>query len=154
VAGPSRRRLPQDPDEAPAGLAGGGVERSPGDSGDARLALVVWLHHHFVTRGLGLDLNAMNHDAARGAFALHRNVPVLAGVQGAVQICWPILVLYHLYGGVAGLLQYTTVGASFAGLFARLSTPLTFPLLTASQLRGVDLCPRAGGSGSCRATSR
>ena len=66
------------------------------------------------------------------AFLLHRNVAAFSkAMQSSVQVCWPILVLYHLYGGVAGLLQYTTVGAQFAGFFASLSTPLTFPLFTA-----------------------
>ena len=45
--------------------------------------------------------------------------------------CWPVLVLYHLYAGVAGLIQFTTVGESFAGLLASISTRYTFPLLTA-----------------------
>ena len=63
---------------------------------------------------------------------LHRTVASFSkAIQSTVQVCWPIVVLYHLYGGVAGLLQYTTVGEGFAGLFASVSTPLTFPLLTA-----------------------
>jgi short-chain fatty acids transporter len=49
----------------------------------------------------------------------------------AVLSCWPVIVLYQLYGGVAGVLQFTSVGEWFARLFADVSTPLTFPLLTA-----------------------
>jgi short-chain fatty acids transporter len=41
-------------------------------------------------------------------------------------------VLYHLYAGVAGLIQHTTLGAEMASLLASVSTPLTFPLLTAA----------------------
>ena len=53
------------------------------------------------------------------AFLLHRNVAAFSkAIQVSVQVCWPILVLYHLYGGVAGLLQFTTVGEQFAGVFA------------------------------------
>jgi short-chain fatty acids transporter len=146
VAGPEPAAAALDPDEAPAGLAAW-VERSPVIPATLVLALLVWLHHHFVTRGLGLDLNAMNTMLLVAAFALSRNVTSFSrGIQGAVQICWPILVLYHLYGGVAGLLQYTTVGASFAGLFARLSTPLTFPLLTAVGSSVVSIfVPSSGG---------
>jgi short-chain fatty acids transporter len=63
-----------------------------------------------------------------------------------VQVCWPVLVLYHLYGGVAGLLQYTTVGERFAGAFASVSTPLTFPLLTAVASSIVAIfIPSSGG---------
>ena len=49
----------------------------------------------------------------------------------AVVSCWPVIVLYQLYGGVAGVLQFTRVGPWFAHLFADLATPMTFPLLTA-----------------------
>jgi short subunit fatty acids transporter len=49
----------------------------------------------------------------------------------AVVSCWPVIVLYQLYGGVAGVLQFTRVGPWFAQLFSDLATPLTFPLLTA-----------------------
>ena len=52
-------------------------------------------------------------------------------LQRAVVSCWPILVLYHLYGGVAGLIQFTTVGAAASDLVAPISTRWTFPLLTA-----------------------
>ena len=118
-------------DLAPAGFAAW-VERSPLIPAMLAVALLAWLHHHFVTKRLGLDLNAMNTMLLVVAFLLHRNVASFSrAIQVSVQVCWPILVLYHLYGGVAGLLQFTTVGERFAGLFASLSTPLTFPLLTA-----------------------
>ena len=50
------------------------------------------------------------------AVVLYRNVASFTGaIRAAVSVCWPVLVLYHLYGGVAGLLQYTSVGERFAG---------------------------------------
>ena len=121
----------RQPELEPAGFAAW-VERSAAVPSMLALALLFWLYHHFFVKGLGLDLNAMNTMLLAGAFLLHRNVAGFSrAMQSSVQVCWPILVLYHLYGGVAGLLQYTTVGAQFAGLFASLSTPLTFPLFTA-----------------------
>ena len=48
------------------------------------------------------------------------------------QSAWPVIVLYHLYAGVAGLIQFTTLGEQIAGLVARISTPLTFPGFTAA----------------------
>ena len=45
---------------------------------------------------------------------------------------WPVIVLYHLYAGVAGLIQQTTIGEKMAGVVASVSTPLTFPFLTAA----------------------
>jgi short-chain fatty acids transporter len=134
------------PDPEPAGFAAR-LEKSPLIPALLSLALFAWLHHHFVVKGLGLDLNAMNTMLLMAAFLLHRNVAGFSrAIQGAVQVCWPILVLYHLYGGVAGLLQYTTVGERFAGLFANVSTPLTFPLLTAMASSIVSVfVPSSGG---------
>jgi short-chain fatty acids transporter len=146
VATPDALVPPLHPDEEPAGFAAW-VERSPAISMMLGLALLTWLYQHFVAKGRGLDLNAMNTILLTLAFLLHRNVAAFSkAIQGAVQVCWPILVLYHLYGGVAGLLQYTTVGERFAGVFASLSTPLTFPLLTAigSSILAVFI-PSSGG---------
>jgi short-chain fatty acids transporter len=39
--------------------------------------------------------------------------------------------MYHLYAGVAGLIQHTTVGEFLAGLIANVSTPYTFPIIAA-----------------------
>ncbi len=131
---------------APAGFAAW-VERSTVVPAVLGVALLLWLYHHFVTKGASLDLNAMNTILLVFAFVLHRNIAAFSrAIQTAVVVCWPILVLYHLYGGVAGLLQYTTVGEQFASLFARLSTPLTFPLLTAigSSILAVFI-PSSGG---------
>jgi short-chain fatty acids transporter len=137
---------PLHPDEEPAGFAAW-MERSPLVPAMLGLALLAWLYQHFVTRRLGLDLNAMNTILLALAFLLHRTVAAFSkAIQAAVQVCWPILVLYHLYGGVAGLLQYTTVGDRFAGVFAAWSSPLTFPLLTAigSSILAVFI-PSSGG---------
>jgi short-chain fatty acids transporter len=146
VSEPDRRVPPLHPDKEPAGFAAW-VERSSLITVTLGLALLTWLYHHFVTRGSSLDLNAMNTIMLLAALVLHRNVAGFSkAIQGAVQVCWPILVLYHLYGGVAGLLQYTTVGERVAGAFAGFSTPLTFPLLTAlaSSILSVFI-PSSGG---------
>ncbi len=146
VAAPDARVPPLHPDQEPAGFAAW-VERSPVVTLALIVVLLGWVYHHFAVRGLGLDLNAMNTMLLVLAFALHRTVASFSrAIQGAVTVCWPILVLYHLYGGVAGLLQFTTVGERFAGVFASLSTPLTFPLLTAmaSSIVAVFI-PSSGG---------
>jgi short-chain fatty acids transporter len=51
-------------------------------------------------------------------------------VERAVVSAWPVIILYHLYAGVAGIIQYTPVGEKLAALAATVSTPYTFPLLT------------------------
>lgn len=123
------------------------IERSPLPVAVLIAALLSWLYHHFVTRGLGLDLNAMNTMLLAAALALHRSSADFArAIRGAVVVCWPVLVLYHLYGGVAGLLQFTSVGARLAGAFAAWSTPLTFTFLTAAVSSIVAVfIPSSGG---------
>ena len=96
------------------------------------VTLAAWLYYHFVVKGLGLDLNSLNTILLLAALLVHRNVRNFTrALQTAILSCWPIVVMYHLYGGVAGLIQFTTVGASFAGAFAAISTRYTFPFLTA-----------------------
>jgi short-chain fatty acids transporter len=98
------------------------------------LAVIVagWLFHHFVTKGAGLDLNSMITLLLCVVLLLQRNLAEFSqALRATVQCCWPILVLYQVYGGVAGVLQYTNVGETLARFFAEISTPATFPLLTA-----------------------
>ncbi len=95
-------------------------------------ALIVWLYYHFLVKRASLDLNSLNTIFLLLCFLLHGSVRNFSrALQRAVVSCWPILVLYHLYAGVAGLIQFTTVGAALTGLFAPISNRWTFPLLTA-----------------------
>ena len=96
------------------------------------LALVAWLYYHFIVKRSSLDLNSLNTIFLMLCFLLHRNIRNFSqALQRAVVSCWPILVLYHLYAGVAGLIQFTTVGEAASDLIAPISTRWTFPLLTA-----------------------
>jgi short-chain fatty acids transporter len=135
-------------DAAPttAGFAGW-IERSPLVIAILVAALLSWLYHHFVTKGNSLDLNAMNTMLLAVALVLHRSSADFSrALRGAVTVCWPVLVLYHLYGGVAGLLQFTSVGERLAGAFAAWSTPLTFTFLTAAASSIVAIfIPSSGG---------
>jgi short-chain fatty acids transporter len=123
------------------------IERSPLVIAVLIAALLSWLYHHFVTRGLGLDLNAMNTMLLAAALALHRSSAAFSrAIRSAITVCWPVLVLYHLYGGVAGLLQFTSVGERLAGAFAAWSTPLTFTFLTAAASSIIAIfIPSSGG---------
>ena len=44
-------------------------------------------------------------------------------------LAWPIVLLYHLYAGVAGLIQFTPVGQFLVSLFDPIMTAYTFPVL-------------------------
>ena len=91
-----------------------------------------WLYYHFLVKRSSLDLNSLNTIFLMLCFLLHGNIRNLSrALQRAVVSCWPILVLYHLYAGVAGLIQFTTIGEAAGDMIAPISTRWTFPLLTA-----------------------
>jgi short-chain fatty acids transporter len=110
-------------------------------------ALAGWLYYHFLVKRVSLDLNSLNTIFLLLCLLLHGNIRNFSqALQRAVVSCWPILVLYHLYAGIAGLIQFTTVGTAFTSLFAPISTRWTYPLLTA--LAGTIIAifvPSSGG---------
>ncbi|HEX8183311.1 MAG TPA: TIGR00366 family protein [Blastocatellia bacterium] len=95
-------------------------------------ALLVWLFYHFMVKRASLDLNSLNTIFLLLCLLLHWNIRSFSlAMQRAVVSCWPILVLFHLYAGIAGLIQFTTVGAAFSSLFAPALNAWTFPFVTA-----------------------
>ncbi|MBM4382113.1 MAG: short-chain fatty acid transporter [Deltaproteobacteria bacterium] len=110
-------------------------------------ALAAWLWLHLTAKGGGLDFNSLNAVLLLLCLAFHRNVSRFSrALERAVTTGWPVIVLYHLYAGVAGLIQHTTLGAEMAGFVAGVSTPLTFPLLTAASGTLFSLfIPSSGG---------
>jgi short-chain fatty acids transporter len=110
-------------------------------------ALTAWVYYHFGVKGLGLDLNSLNTILFGLALLVHRNVASFnRALQVAILSCWPIVVMYHLYGGVAGLLQFTTLGTAMSGMLATVSNRYTFPFFTAL-ISTVVACfvPSSGG---------
>ncbi len=92
-----------------------------------------WLYFHFMEKGMSLDINSLNTTLLLACLFFHGSVFAFArSVQKAVVSGWAVIVLYHLYAGVAGLVQFTITGPKLAGLIATVSTPLTFPVLTAA----------------------
>lgn len=97
-------------------------------------ALICWLYYHFFTRKLSLDINSVNTIILLLGLLFHRNVAQFtAALREAIVSSWPIVVMYHLYAGVAGLIQLTptSVGEFLAGLANPIMTTYSFPLLTA-----------------------
>ncbi|MDQ2921587.1 MAG: TIGR00366 family protein, partial [Acidobacteriota bacterium] len=111
------------------------------------LFLIAWLYYHFVVKRLGLDINSLNTTLMFLCFLLHRNIHRLTGaLKRAVLSCWPVVVIYHLYAGVAGLIQFTSVGEALANIVASVSTPYTFPLLAIISGTAVAIfVPSSGG---------
>lgn len=95
-------------------------------------AVAAWLWYHFITKRNSLDINSLNAIFLLLAFLLHRNVHRFTkALQHAILSAWPVVVIYHLYAGVAGLIQFTTLGEKMAGIIAAVSTRYTFPLMAA-----------------------
>jgi short-chain fatty acids transporter len=94
------------------------------------IMLGAWLYTHFVTKGLSLDINSMNTIVLTLGVIMHRNIfRFTRALKEAVGLAWPIVLLYHLYAGVAGLIQFTPVGDYLIAIFNPILTPYTFPIL-------------------------
>jgi short-chain fatty acids transporter len=109
------------------------VENSPIVPMALAALLAGWLYFHFIMKRLSLDINSMNTILLMLTLLFHRTVRrfAVALEQGAGR-GWAVIVLYHLYAGIAGLIQFTSVGAKAAELAASICTPATFPFITAS----------------------
>jgi short-chain fatty acids transporter len=94
------------------------------------IMLLAWLYHHFFVKNHSLDINSMNTIVLTLGVILHRNIYRFTNaLREAVGLAWPIVLLYHLYAGVAGLIQFTPVGEYLVSLFDPIMTPYTFPVL-------------------------
>jgi len=119
------------PDTQASGLAGR-LERSRLVLAPLALMLTAWLYQHFIVKRQSLDINAVNTVVLLLGLVLHGTVAnYTKALQDAVGRAWPIVVMYHLYAGVAGLIQFTPVGAFLINLFTPVLTPYTYPALTA-----------------------
>jgi short-chain fatty acids transporter len=96
------------------------------------LALAGWIYHHFFVRNLSLDINSVNTIVLLLGLVLHGNIHNFTkATQHAVALCWPIVLMYHIYAGLAGLIQFTPVGGFLVRIFDPVLTAYTYPLLIA-----------------------
>lgn len=111
------------------------------------VVLFGWLYNHFGIKHLSLDINALNTILLFSCLLLHRTIyRFTQTLQRAVLSSWPVIVIYHLYAGVAGLIQFTSVGEVLAGVVSSVSTPYSFPALAALSGTIVSIfIPSSGG---------
>jgi short-chain fatty acids transporter len=111
------------------------------------LMLAGWLYQHFFVKQLSLDINSVNTIVLLLGVILHYNVAKFTrALQDAVARAWPIVLLYHLYAGVAGLIQFTPVGEFLINISTPILTPLSYSTLTAIVSTMVALfIPTSGG---------
>lgn len=109
--------------------------------------LVGWLGYHFFGKDLGYDLNALNTALLLFTLLLYGNVKgFVKAAELAAGRSWAVIILYHLYAGVAGLVQFTNVGDRIARFAASISNASTFPLMTALAATVFGcLIPSSGG---------
>ena len=95
-------------------------------------ALLTWLWIHFIHKGASLNINSLNITLLLLTLWLHGSVKNFSrALEKAAASAWPIIVLYHLYAGLSGLIEHTSVGMRAASLVAAASSPTTFPALSA-----------------------
>jgi short-chain fatty acids transporter len=123
------------------------LERSPLVVAPLALMLAAWLYTHFFVKALSLDINAMNTAVLLLGVVLHGNVfRFTRALRDAVALAWPIVLLYHLYAGVAGIIQFTPLAEFLVTLVDPILTPSTFPLLTTAVSTVVSFfIPTSGG---------
>ena len=111
------------------------------------LALAGWIYHHFFVRTLSLDINSVNTIVLLLGLVLHGNVHNFTkATQNAVALCWPIVLMYHVYAGLAGLIQFTPVGGFLVRMFDPVLNAYSYPLLIALVSTVVAIfIPTSGG---------
>ena len=108
------------------------LESSPVISIAISVLLAGWLFDHFVMKRFGHDINSLNVTLLLLTFLLFGNVKrFVRAIEQSVGRSWAVIILYHLYAGIAGLIQFTNVGERMATLAASISTASTFPLIAA-----------------------
>lgn len=94
--------------------------------------LLVWLWYRFFAKQASLNINSLNVTLLLLTLWLHGSVRNISrALEKAAASAWPIIVLYHLYAGLAGLIEHTSVGLRAASLVAASSNATTFPTLSA-----------------------
>jgi short-chain fatty acids transporter len=123
------------------------LERHPSVALIFSALLGSWLYFHFFVKRQSLDINSLNVTFLLLSFLLHGTVyHFKKALEKAIVSAWPVVIIYHLYAGVAGLIQFTTVGERFAGLMASISSQYTFPFFAALSATVVALfVPSSGG---------
>ena len=108
------------------------LENSPVVSIAVAVILAGWLADHFVLKHLGHEINSLNVTLLLLAFLLYGSVKRFSkAVEQTIGRSWAVVILYHLYAGVAGMVQFTNVGERVARVAASICTRATFPFITA-----------------------
>jgi short-chain fatty acids transporter len=108
------------------------LENSPVVNIAMGVILTGWLAAHFFVKRLGYDINTLNTTLLLLTLLLYGSVKRFAkAIEQSAGRSWAVLILYHLYAGVAGLVQFTSVGERVSTFAASIANASTYPLITA-----------------------
>ncbi|MBD3161648.1 MAG: short-chain fatty acid transporter, partial [Candidatus Latescibacteria bacterium] len=110
---------PPDRSDAPATTFAERVERSRAIGIAVASLGLVWVVHHFATRGAaGLDLDTMNATFLFLGILLHgRPIAYVRAVDEAVRGVAGIILQFPFYAGIMGIMKYTGLIAVVSGWF-------------------------------------
>lgn len=90
-----------------------------------------YLGHHFLTRGLDINLNILIIVFMWLGLFLHKTpIRYVAALKEAVSGASGIITQFPLYGGIQGLMISSGLAAMIANWFVSVSSAKTFPLMT------------------------
>lgn len=129
-----------------AGFAGH-IESSRWPTTVLGLLLLVYVVNWFVEHGIRLDLNLVNWSFLALCLLLSRSAREFSEVlMSGGRAVIPTLLQYPLYAGIMGIMLNTGMVAQIAGLFARIGTAETLPLIAFLSGGVINLFIPSGGA--------
>ncbi|MBS3948002.1 MAG: short-chain fatty acid transporter [Dethiobacter sp.] len=112
--------------------------------GIAGLILVV---HHFVTKGMDLNINIVNFTLLILGIILHKNpINYVNAVANAVRSVCGIILQFPFYAGIMGMMSGSGLVLIIVNWIVSIATPASFPFLSFVSVAFVNIfIPSAGG---------
>jgi short-chain fatty acids transporter len=115
-------------------------------SGALALMGVVYIAHHFYSRGFDIDINIVNFIFLVFGIILHGNIAnYLRAVKAAVGGVSGVIFQFPLYAGIMGMVQYSGLVDILARAMVSISNDTTFYLMTFLSASLVNLFVPSGG---------
>ncbi len=138
------------PDPERRGTPGDWLEHSPVLSVLFVAGAGVYLWRALVHGGQGLGgltLNVVNLAFLTLGFALHRTpARLMRAVREATPGAWAVILQFPFYAGIAAVMTHTSLSATLAHAFVRVSSPGSFPAVVALYSAVLGVLVPSGGS--------
>ena len=111
------------------------------------IMFLVYLYYHFIQSGKSLDINVLNFIFFMLIVFLYKTpANLLKGVKAATPASAGIILQFPFYAGIFGIMKYTGLVDVLANWLIGLSSPTTFPAITAVLTGIVGYFIPSGGS--------